>query len=232
MKARSSRNRRLQLFVRAIVATSFTLAATGKAAPPPIVEITLPGASGFKEPDHITVGPDGNLWFTERNGVSSCPPSSCTGGAIGRITPAGVITEFPIPIGGPGPGTNPFPLGIVSVPADGALWFAQSGTNEIGRITTAGAITDFPTGATGGMPMGITLGPDGNLWFTVGPDTFAGGPTDVDQIGRITTAGVVTLFNASVGSRPQEIVAGPDGRIWFTEAGTNKIGAINTDGTG
>src|SRR5262249_36967893 len=35
----------------------------------------------------ITVGPDGNLWFTER-----------TGNKIGRITRTGVITgEFPVP---------------------------------------------------------------------------------------------------------------------------------------
>ena len=35
----------------------------------------------------ITVGPDGNLWFTELVGK------------IGRITPAGAVTEFPIPGG-------------------------------------------------------------------------------------------------------------------------------------
>jgi streptogramin lyase len=37
-------------------------------------------------PTSITVGPDGALWFTEQ-----------TGNKIGRITTAGVITEYPIP---------------------------------------------------------------------------------------------------------------------------------------
>ena len=37
-------------------------------------------------PTEITSGPDGNLWFTERNA-----------GKIGRITTAGVITEFSPP---------------------------------------------------------------------------------------------------------------------------------------
>src|SRR5712692_3614646 len=39
------------------------------------------------QPYNIVTGPDGNMWFTEI-------------GQIGRITPAGVITQFPLP--GPG----------------------------------------------------------------------------------------------------------------------------------
>ena len=41
------------------------------------------GITGPTEPTSITAGPDGNLWFTEYYG-----------GRIGRITRAGVITEF------------------------------------------------------------------------------------------------------------------------------------------
>jgi streptogramin lyase len=48
------------------------------------------------EPSHITVGSDGNLWFTEGNEVFT--PDSNMGGTfhrnIGRITPTGEITEF------------------------------------------------------------------------------------------------------------------------------------------
>jgi hypothetical protein len=56
-------------------------------------------------PYSITSGPDGNLWFTESNN-------------IGRITPAGVISEFPIPSGNTA-------TGITSGP-DGNLWVANS----------------------------------------------------------------------------------------------------------
>jgi virginiamycin B lyase len=62
------------------------------------------------------------LWFTEHNGNK-----------IGRITTAGVITEFPIPTAGS------TPWGITAGP-DGALWFAESNANKIGRITTAGGV--------------------------------------------------------------------------------------------
>src|SRR4029077_187725 len=46
---------------------------------------------------------------------------------IGRITIAGMITEFPIPT------ANGEPLGIAAGP-DGALWFTESNGNKIGRI--------------------------------------------------------------------------------------------------
>ena len=41
--------------------------------------------------------------------------------------------------------------------------YGERGT-EIGRITTGGVITEFATPTAG--PVGITSGPDGNLWFT------------------------------------------------------------------
>ena len=50
-----------------------------------MTEFATPSANSF--PDGITVGADGNLWFTERSGNN-----------IGRITTAGVITEFAVPI--------------------------------------------------------------------------------------------------------------------------------------
>ena len=52
----------------------------------------------------------------------------------------------------------------------------QSG-NRIGRITPLGVITEFNAGISAvATPIGITTGPDGNLWFT---------EIDGDRIGRI-----------------------------------------------
>src|SRR6266567_2497852 len=84
-------------------------------------------SGGEPNPPRITAGPDGNLWFTVQSFV---------GPYIGRITPEGAITEFPIPTPSSGPS------GIASAP-DGALWFAERFGNKIGRITTSGAITEF-----------------------------------------------------------------------------------------
>ena len=49
-------------------------------------------------------------------------------GLIGRITPSGLIAEFPIP------GAKSRPWGIAAGP-DGDLWFTDPGKGKIGRIT-------------------------------------------------------------------------------------------------
>jgi virginiamycin B lyase len=62
------------------------------------------------------VGSDGNLWFTQHDGM------------IGRITPGGNISEFLLPT------TDSSPTGIVADPV-GNLWFIEPDANRIGRIT-------------------------------------------------------------------------------------------------
>ena len=62
-----------------------------------------------------------------------------------------------------------------------------------------------PTSASG--PRHITLGPDGNMWFTEGD-------INVSQIGRIDAAGNVTEFVVPTRfSQPSDIVSGPDGAL-------------------
>jgi streptogramin lyase len=169
----------------------------------------FPVPTQLSQPAGITVGPDGNLWFTEENGQK-----------IARITTAGPITEFPFPTS-----DARGPSEIVTGP-DGALWFTEFAANpyRIGRITTAGSITEFPPSGlpSGSAPDGITVGPDGNLWFT---------ENGTNSIGKITTGGSITHYDISPGFRPGDIASGPDGRLWFTESEANEIGAITTDGT-
>ena len=153
-------------------------------------------------PFDITWGPDGNLWFTESDANN-----------IGRITPTGVITEFPIGTTGAG----------ITSGLDGNLWFADWANDKIGRITPTGVITEFPTPTKGSGPLNITWGPDGNLWFT---------EIDGNKIGRITTAGAINEFSVPTeDSGLQYIKVGSDGNLWFTEYFGNKIGQITTAGT-
>ena len=168
----------------------------------------LPTANS--NPYGITTGPDGALWFTEENGNK-----------IGRITTAGVITEFPTPT------VNSAPAGITMGP-DGALWFTEASGNNIGKITAAGVITEFPIPTANSNAIGITTGSDGALWFTEGGANLA--------IGRITTTGVIKITEFPIPnirfSAPQAITAGPDGAIWFSLIGTdfNRIERITTAG--
>jgi virginiamycin B lyase len=158
----------------------------------------------------IVAGPDGALWFTDHQYAG---PNK-----IGRITTAGVVTEYPIPYH-PESGENGVANGITAGP-DGALWFTGP-RDRIGRITTAGVITEYPLDRRSNyQPWYITLGPDGALWFTA---SYPG-----DYIGRITTAGVVTFYAMPSGFFAGDITAGPDGALWF--ASGNNIGRITTAG--
>ena len=74
------------------------------------------------------------------------------------------------------------------------------------------------------QPTGITLGPDGNLWFTL-----RGGD---GAIGRITPQGVITEYTAGLtpGGAPTDIVEGRDGNLWFTlSADPGGIGRIDPE---
>ena len=194
---------------------------------------------GLVQPQGITKGPDGNLWFAETGADK-----------IGRMTSAGVLTQFALPsnpaLANPTAGSPPGPTAITTGP-DGALWFVGV-PGEVGRITSGGVVTEFHvpdvpppagskpgTAATPATLTAITVGPDGSLWFTGVPG----------EIGRITTSGVVTQFavpeipppaGSSAGTAgtlamPQSITAGPDGALWFTFTNvTGEVGRITTSG--
>jgi streptogramin lyase len=170
----------------------------GRWLPSTIAEFPLP--PGFGAATAITGGPDGNLWFTQNR-------------AIGRITPAGQVTEFPTPT---------FDAAAITAGPDGNLWFTQgfltfNGDQVVGRITPTGQVTGFALPDEFAQPNGITAGPDGNVWMTV--NNYPSG----EKVVRITPTGQVTEF--PIPSPPQfggigSITAGPDGNLWFTHDGT------------
>jgi hypothetical protein len=164
-------------------------------------------ASPGSEPSSIIATAGGVLWFTEA-GTN----------AIGRITTSGTITEYP--------GTGASPSGIAAA-QDGALWFtesppqpgitttcpAPSGLHAIGRITSGGTITNqVATPTAQSEPSDITVGPDGNLWFS---------EYCADKIGRVQVAPPVpppppppvvkTLSVSSLKLSPRTFRAAPKG---------------------
>jgi virginiamycin B lyase len=171
-----------------------------------VTEFPVPTAG---DPTDIAVGPDGNLWYVD-------PVAN----VIGRITPAGSITEFT-----DGLSDAAEPTSIVKG-SDGRLWFTEQASGKIGAITTAGVITEFSSGLSGSdQPADIAAGPDGKLWFTL--------TADPGGIGRISTTGDVMEFSdgLTMNSKPLGIAAGPDGALWFTEsAAPGRIGRITTQG--
>src|SRR6516165_849385 len=121
-----------------------------------ITEFPVPTAGA--NPFGITVGPDGNVWFTE-NYIS---PAN----KVGMINPTThTVTDFAVPT------PNTLPFGITAGP-DGNVWFTEHDNNDtqVGRIgeinPVTHAIAEFPLpSGTQSGPAGIVAGPDGNLWF-------------------------------------------------------------------
>ncbi|MBX3171115.1 MAG: hypothetical protein KF760_27150 [Candidatus Eremiobacteraeota bacterium] len=147
------------------------------------------GLSGT--PTRMCLGPDGNLWFCERQENK-----------VGRVTPSGVVTEFSIPT------SDSQPIDICVGP-DGALWFTESGAAKLGRITTSGTLREMPTNPD---PTGIAAGPDGNLWVTHGFPSS-------NSVSHVAPDGSnqVTLPFPIANSGPGYICLGPDGNMWVTE---------------
>jgi virginiamycin B lyase len=227
-------------------------------SPPNVTFVEYRLASAASQPDLITQGPDGAMWFAESRA-----------NAIGRI-PAGTanpkIVEFPLPT------ASSEPIGI-TVGADGALWFTEHTANRIGRIPTSATVanpdvTEFPAAPSQGA-IGLAAGPDHNLWFgtyagTVvarmtlagkvaasfsttqqHTDNFATGPDGAmwfaeceapGYVGRVTMNGKLSeaLVPATLGAKtePLAIAAGSDGNMWFTDFGTHAIGKAIVTGSG
>lgn len=184
-------------------------------APDGTIRATYSLATPFAVPQSPTLGPDGNIWFTEP-GV----------GNIGKITPTGQISEYALPSTALQDELGPYPLvttatAITSGP-DGALWFTDATTPGLGRITTSGEITLFP--APGLQPSNLTVGSDGAIWFT-----SQGAVPSVDRFDPVTHA-ITTTVLPDANSWPSAIIPGPDGALWFLEPGTQSVGRITTSG--
>jgi streptogramin lyase len=189
------------------------LPGTAPAAPNVVGQVEEFSLGAGTRPTAIVAGPDGNLWFA---GVQYLSGSSFAD-VVGKVTPAGKVTEFQ-------PDTHSANLGLsdIAVGPDGNLWFTVGGRPKIGRITTAGDVTEFELPSAVAKPDPIVAGPDGNLWFT----EWANG-----KVGRITPSGEVTEFAMPDGRNPGDIAAGPDGALWVTEPLQGVVARIGTDGS-
>ncbi len=148
----------------------------------------------------MTLGPDANFWVA-------------SGTTIQRVTPSGQVTKFSY--SGTGAGQ------IVSF--NGGLDFV-SGTS-IRRISTTGAFGASYAPPSGGTVQNITVGPDGNLWFT---DQITVNGTLQNNYGYLTSGGAITEFAAPSG-KVAGIAAGRDGNIYFRDS--DILIGVNTAGT-
>ena len=194
--------------------------------------IEFPGLAPEEYP--LLYGPtpagDGNLYFSANEEPHV---------AVERISPSGAITRYRRGLSPSAWLVGPFGAGL-----HGAVWFRvekkaprgdpqQPGSTAIGRITPDGKITEFtrclrPLPGFAG-PENLTLGPEGNIWFTTRESGEPGHATrsSTPSIGRITPAGQITEFRYGLHpeSEPDELTFA-SGRLWFFDRRNYSVGMI------
>ncbi|HTZ54211.1 MAG TPA: hypothetical protein VMB20_04045 [Candidatus Acidoferrum sp.] len=178
----------------------------------------------------------------EQPSDSSYSNNGPQGGAAHRPPPSGPATRVRTG-GGPRPAFVPRrhramccgtessftgPLeGIVAAP-DGNIYVADaSGSiDQISPSTWESCSGENCTYTAIGLPnasaqpQNLTIGRDGNVWFT----------DSSGYVGFVAlntcASGTCKAFEYSVGGSPWGITSGPDGNIWFTDSSTNKIGKV------
>jgi RHS repeat-associated protein len=215
--------------------------ASSSLAGAPAAEYPIP-TTGI--PEEITLGPDGNLWYTLESGV------------VGKITPSGAITEYPLgsekaafgittgldghlwvgeynwktnsgailKMTSSGEVIGEYPIAgaaeSIAQGPNGNIWFGNGRTHKIGQITTSGAIAGEYTPAEG-WGFKVASGPDGNVWYT---------NTNASKIGKVTPKGAVTEYALPALSGPNGITTGPDGNLWYANYESNRVGKISSLG--
>jgi virginiamycin B lyase len=205
------------------------LVATAQAAPfGSLKQHRLPTADS--QPRAIANGSDGNRWFTE--GSEFLPAT------IGRITPAGDVTEF-------GPACDFCILTDIAQGPDDILYFT-SNDPDLGRITTSGEFlppVPMPNSnalagdiAVHGNEVWITDFNGDNLWrYDIGSGAFTQFPVSEPHDVAVDAAGIVwftaplepaigrldpetgaVTLTATEGF-PRQIAIARDGIVWFTE---------------
>ncbi len=100
---------------------------------------------------------------------------------------------------------------VISTQTATALRLSPGISTSKASPLTAGTVTEYAIPTKESQPVGITTGPDGNLWFTEGHG---------NKIGKVTPGGVFTEYTLpTTMSEPEGITSGPDGNLWFTTTG-------------
>jgi streptogramin lyase len=191
---------------------------------------TPPGSYEPTQPEQMTVGGDGSIWYTD--GGSFVYRMTASGPDIGQTT------GFEALQGGAPDG--------IALGGDGNLWFTEGQAGELGRLNYQGgccSISEFDlpsqNSTPGPDPDGITSGPGDTLWFTEAGNNQIG-RVDLAQVSAGTSEGITEFpvpgatigqtggGNAAVAA--DSIAVGPDDDLWFTEAGSQKIGVMNISG--
>ena len=216
---------------------------------------SLPASWGKMGFSNITLGPDGEIWFTVTRWVEGAEEPHI----LGRFTPAdGYFTKYAIP-------HNTIPEELI-VDAKGTIWFLASNKNSLYRVDPKTfALKGYPIPTANGNPKGLAADQKGHIWFAESSANKIGkfvpeqeafneyelltqfanpGKISIDKHGKIwfveVTANRLGMFSPeqnrfdeaiipTPGSSPVALVNDDNGNIWFLEYKANKVGVFNSE---
>lgn len=185
-----------------------------------IVQVAVWGEAGdFDLPNHIDIGPDGNIYLTEFRGSR-----------VFKFSPDG---EELARWGGPGtePGRLQAPTGI-AVDADGFVYVGESGGSRVQKFTADGVwvATWGESGTADGQfvsAMGLDISADGRVYVA----DWGNGRVQV-----FTTDGVFLFNFGRPGTAPGEMVApigldlDGDGNVLVVDSGNARVQKFSPEG--
>jgi streptogramin lyase len=169
-----------------------------------VEEFPVPESGSAPGVGDLTLGPDGNMWFTEPG--------------AGRI-------DFESPSGGrPG-------ILVLPEPASRPTGLATVGNSIWTTLEASGALlVTYPSTAAaseykiqGAHPSAVALGGDGALWVidAEAPELLRKPPA-----GRSIT---VPIPSFAKGARPSDIVDGPEGNLWISQSDGSYVARIQPE---
>jgi virginiamycin B lyase len=177
--------------------------------PGALVEYHIP--THHSQPVFIAPAGDGNLWFTE-----SAPNK------IGRITTAGVITEFSAGVSSIGP--NDIRKG-----PDGRAWFGTYGPDAIGRVAYDGTVQLFPIPSPTGHPEQLVGDKVRDaIWFTESQNQTIG---EFSLATHAFTEFPVPPPSGGFKVHPVAIALDRSGNVWFSDNANSQVDEMSGSGT-
>ncbi|MBI5626616.1 MAG: hypothetical protein HY935_05370 [Nitrosomonadales bacterium] len=216
---------------------------------------SLPSSWGKMGVSNITLGPDGEVWFTVTRWVEGTEEPHI----LGRFSPAdGYFTKYALP-------HNSIPEELI-VDAKGTIWFLTSNKNCLYRVDPRTfALKGYPIPTADGSPKSLAADQKGHIWFTESNANKIGefdpepgvfhehevltqfanlGKLSIDKNGKIwfveVTANRLGMFSPgqnrfdeaiipTPGSSPVALVNDDNGNVWFLEYKANKVGVFNSE---
>jgi streptogramin lyase len=210
------------------------------------------GGTGFS---NMTLGPDGEIWFTVTRWIEGEKAPNI----LGRFTPAdGYFTKYTLP-------HNSIPEELV-VDANGTIWFVTSNKNNLYRVDSKTfALKGYPIPTANGNPKSLAVDQKGHVWFVESTANKIGefipeqevfyehelltqfanpGKISIDKHGRIWFVEITTnrlgMFSPELkrfseaiiptpGSAPVALANDDNGNVWFLEYKGNKVGVFNSE---